>query len=253
MFQKYFCNIKYVCFRNYISTVLLLLPLGSNIFIHPHYDNDIFVIDDSSFEKLYGISIDISRYWPTEFELSETISIKELFLYNFRKEEPFTRITNSIFSMVNYTSRGTKKKYYLKVSWINNCPQVWTTTIHIKEKNYWDFSSMKLIVLNVFFRTFVNKITLRKSDWSLLLIWTVYKSINRAFYIVCIEKQFFSNISFFCYYRAIIIHFSQYYCIREKFNKNQTWSRHYVFLRPITWCSPDTVMQNFKLGQFIIP
>lgn len=164
MFQKYFCNIKYVCFRNYISTVLLLLPLGSNIFIHPHYENDIFVIDDSSFEKLYGISTDINRYWPTEFELSETISIKELFLYNFRKEEPFTRITNSIFSMVNYTSRGTKKKYYLKVSWINNCPQVWTTTIHIKEKNYWDFSSMKLIVLNVFFRTFVNKITLRKSD-----------------------------------------------------------------------------------------
>ena len=160
--------IKNIYFRNYISTVLLLFPLGSNVFIHPHYNTDIFVIDDSSFEKWYGISIKINTYWPTEFEFSTTISIKELLLYNFRKEEPFTRIPNSIFSLVNYTSSETRKKYYLKVSRTKNCPLVGATIIHIKKKNYWNFLSMKLIVLKIFLRTFAKKITLRKSDLSLL-------------------------------------------------------------------------------------
>ena len=108
--------IKNICFCSYISTFLLLFPLGSNVFIHPYYNTDIFVIDDSSFEKWYGISIEINTYWPTEFELSTTISIKELLLYNFRKEEPITKIPNSIFSLVNYTSSETRKNYYLKVS-----------------------------------------------------------------------------------------------------------------------------------------
>ena len=106
----------YASVINYVSTVLSLFLLGSNVFMHPYYFNDIFTIDDSSFGKMYGINSQINTHWPTDFELSTKISIKELLLYNFRREEPFTRIPNSIFSMINRTISETRKVYYLQVS-----------------------------------------------------------------------------------------------------------------------------------------
>ena len=98
----------------------LYLHLGSNVFLQPYFSRDSHVIDDDSFGKTYEISDNVDALHGVEFNRNMNISIKELQIYTFKKKEPFKKISNNIFSLVNYIRRGTRRRYNLKVMRIDN-------------------------------------------------------------------------------------------------------------------------------------
>ena len=98
----------------------LLLHLGSNVFLQPYFSRDSHVIDDDSFGKTYEISNNVDALHGVEFNRNMNISIKELQLYTFKKEQPFKKISNNIFSLVNYIRSRTRHRYNLKVMKIDS-------------------------------------------------------------------------------------------------------------------------------------
>ena len=90
--------------------------LGSNIFLEPEYSTDIHVVDYNTSRRKYQISNDVKKYGGSYIDANLWISIKELRLYTFSVEEPFKKISNTIFTLVNETDgKNTKKKYNLQV------------------------------------------------------------------------------------------------------------------------------------------
>ena len=110
----------YICFRWEIVTIFLYSHLGSNVFLQPYFSRDSHVIDDDSFGRTYEISDNVDALHGVEFNRNMNISIKELQLYTFKKEEPFKKISNNIFSLVNYIRSKTRHRYNLKVMRINS-------------------------------------------------------------------------------------------------------------------------------------
>ena len=93
-----------------------LYILGSNIFLEPEYSTDIHVVDYNTSRRKYQISNDVKKYDGSYIDANLWISIKELRLYTFSVEEPFKKISNTIFTLVNETDgKNTKKKYNLQV------------------------------------------------------------------------------------------------------------------------------------------
>ena len=89
--------------------------LGSNTFLEPYFSTNSLSIDDGSFGKSYGISDNIEKFSTAYFCKTIKITIKDLQLYTYKKEEPFQKISNDIFSAVRGYFTGIWGKYYLKV------------------------------------------------------------------------------------------------------------------------------------------
>ena len=94
--------------------------LGSNLFLEPYYSLHDHVIDDYSRGKRYDISNDVYLLQGSTFDRNLNISIKELVFYTFKKEEPFKKISNDIFSMMVHKAGYRKFKYYLEVMRIDS-------------------------------------------------------------------------------------------------------------------------------------
>ena len=130
--QVYLNSLKrYFCFFSLQKELIFILGrrlqlfflyshLGSNVFLQPYFSRDSHVIDDDSFDRTYEISDNVDALHGVEFNRNMNISIKELQLYTFKKEEPFKKISNNIFSLVNYIRSKTRHRYNLKVMRINS-------------------------------------------------------------------------------------------------------------------------------------
>ena len=115
----------------------LYLHLGSNVFLQPYFSRDSHVIDDDSFGKTYEISDNVDALHGVEFNRNMNISIKELQLYTFKKEQPFKKISNNIFSLVNYIRSRTRHRYNLKVMKIDSyCWKMRVLYINIESTSF---------------------------------------------------------------------------------------------------------------------
>ena len=115
----------------------LLLHLGSNVFLQPYFSRDSHVIDDDSFGRTYEISDNVDALHGVEFNRNMNISIKELQLYTFKKEQPFKKISNNIFSLVNYIRSRTRHRYNLKVMKIDSyCWKMRVLYINIESTSF---------------------------------------------------------------------------------------------------------------------
>ena len=123
----------------------LYLHLGSNLFLQPYFSRDSHVIDDDSFGKTYEISDNVDALHGVEFNRNMNISIKELQLYTFKKEQPFKKIPNNIFSLVNYIRSRTRHRYNLKVMKI--VTYCWKMSSIYKHKEHKSFSVREQPVL----------------------------------------------------------------------------------------------------------
>ena len=75
-----------------------------------NYDGQqIQTIDDSS----QGTRFHLRSSARSSFRRDEIISIKDILLYNFNKDEPFTKIPSNIFLLTN--DSFSQKYYYLQV------------------------------------------------------------------------------------------------------------------------------------------
>ena len=101
---------------------LFFSHLVSNIFLQPYFSRDCHVINDDSFGKTYQISDNVDALHGVEFYRNMKITIKELQLYTYKKEEPFQKISINIFSLVNHfkSRKNPKHSYNLKVMIINS-------------------------------------------------------------------------------------------------------------------------------------
>ena len=95
--------------------------------MQPYFSRDSHVINDDSLGKTYQISDNVDQLRGVEFNRNMNISIKELQLYTFKKDEPFKKISNNIFSLVNYIRSRTKHRYNLKVITIDS--YCWKMTV----------------------------------------------------------------------------------------------------------------------------
>ena len=115
----------------------LLLHLGSNVFLQPYFSRGSHVIDDDSFGKTYEISDNVDALHGVEFNRNMNISIKELQIYTFKKKEPFKKISNNIFSLVNYIRSRTRHRYNLKVMKIDSyCWKMRVLYINIESTSF---------------------------------------------------------------------------------------------------------------------
>ena len=115
-----------------LQLFFLSLHLGSNVFLQPYFSRDSHVVNDDSFGRAYEISDNVDALHGVEFNRNMNISIKELQLYTFKKEEPFKKISNNIFSLVNYIRSRTKHRYNLKV--IKTDRYCWKMIVLFKNK-----------------------------------------------------------------------------------------------------------------------
>ena len=116
MCAKEFPNLHYFKLYPLLLLYYSLSILGSNIFLHPEYSTDIHVVDYNTSRRKYQISNDIKKYDGTYIDANLWISIKELRLYTFNKEQPFKTISNTIFTLENETDgKSAKKRFNLKV------------------------------------------------------------------------------------------------------------------------------------------
>ena len=91
--------------------------LGSNVFLGPEYSTNIHVVEYKKPQRKYQISTDIKKYGGTYVDANLWLSIKELRIYTFNKEQPFEKITNTMFTLVNESDgKSAKKKYSIKVT-----------------------------------------------------------------------------------------------------------------------------------------
>ena len=90
--------------------------LGSNIFLEPDYSTDIHVAKYKMSPRKYQLSNHIKKYNGTYVDANLWLSIEELRIYTFNKEQLFKKIGNTIFTLVNESDgKNAKKKYSLKV------------------------------------------------------------------------------------------------------------------------------------------
>lgn len=95
--------------------------LASNVFLQSYYGGDRHIIDDDSLGRRYDISNNVYAHSGVVFSRSMNISIKELQFYTFKKEEPFQKISNNTFRLVNKIENIKSHRYYLKVMRIDSC------------------------------------------------------------------------------------------------------------------------------------
>lgn len=88
--------------------------------MQPYYGLRSHVIDDYSLGRRYAISDNIYLLFGVTFDHYLNISIKEFDFYTFKKEEPFKKISNEIFSLV-HSVKTHGIKYYLKVTKMHIC------------------------------------------------------------------------------------------------------------------------------------
>ena len=90
--------------------------LGSNVFLEPEYSTNIHVVGYKKSPRKYQISTDIKKCGSTYVDANLWLSIKELRIYTFNKEQPFEKITNTMFTLVNESDgKNAKKKHSIKV------------------------------------------------------------------------------------------------------------------------------------------
>ena len=83
--------------------------------MQPYYGLHDHVIDDYSRGRRYDISNDVYLLQGSTLDRNLNISIKELVFYIFKKEEPFKKISNDIFSLMVHTAGYQSIKYSLRV------------------------------------------------------------------------------------------------------------------------------------------
>ena len=88
--------------------------LGSNVFLGPEYSTNIHVVEYKKPQRKYQISTDIKKYGGTYVDANLWLSIKELRLYTFNKEQQFEKITNTLVNESD--GKNAKKKYSIKVT-----------------------------------------------------------------------------------------------------------------------------------------
>lgn len=84
-------------FNRPCSNVFSTLPflLGASLFLRPEFSTAIHAIDDNSFQKWNGTSIDAAKLYTTRFDLSTELSFKMLQIYTFNTENPFKDMPNT--------------------------------------------------------------------------------------------------------------------------------------------------------------
>ena len=91
----------------------LLFLAGANLFLRYAFDSSIHIISDASFGSEFYLGENANN--NKNFDTNTPISIKELRLYTFKGEKPFTKLENTFFGLKNRTYRS-RLQYKLKVS-----------------------------------------------------------------------------------------------------------------------------------------
>ena len=92
----------------------LLFLAGANLFLRYAFDSSVHIISDTSFGREFYIGENANNHVKS-FDPSTPISIKELRMYTFKEEKPFTKLEDTIFGLKNKTYRSWLQ-YRLKVS-----------------------------------------------------------------------------------------------------------------------------------------
>ena len=92
----------------------LLFLAGANLFLRYAFDSSVHIISDTSFGREFYLGENANNHVKS-FDPSTPISIKELRMYTFKEEKPFTKLEDTIFGLKNNTYRSWLR-YRLKVS-----------------------------------------------------------------------------------------------------------------------------------------